>query len=360
MKKRFLASVLCLSLCTILFAGCSGNPAPANSAASTPGSSSGTEKQENAEAIHLVLGDGSAIGSQRYNQLMIFVEALEEVSGGQLVVDPYWGGTMYGNEECLNGLMNDTCDFAFINPSTSAGVIPDGAVLSIPFCYAYESDTDDTSLLEFNDLIYDTMVDIYDDYGIRWLSVHPPVEGGFFMTSKQISQPSDLKGSILRTSGTYLGRLMENWGASTSNILNTELANALEKGTVDGTFTGSDVSIMLGVYEVAKNVSVIPYVDMVGGFCMSNESWNRLTEEQQGWVMEAIDIYLPQALQLKIDYSKEITQKWEDAGCTIYRMTNEEAAAFRGDYYASVQALIRENNSELGNQLCDLIDDWNS
>ncbi len=367
MLKRLVPLLLALCLCAVLLGGCGGGtaketPAPAAAASTAPAAqtAAATPAPETpAEVVTLILADGNAVNSQRYNQLNVVISKLQEISGGQLQVEFYAGGVLFNDREALEGLMNDTASFAFINPGNASATVPDVAIMSMPGTYQYASTDDETTLIDFEAAIHDAMVEIYEPFGIRYLTLHPPTECAIICTEETITSPDQAKGHIFRTSGTYLGKLMENWGFATTTVVVSDVATALQKNTVEGTVTGCDVATMWNWYELAPYITVLPYCDTLGSICMSGDSWGSLNDQQKAWVQEAADAYIKEALKMKIEFSDKCYETWEKNGVTTTRLSADEAKVFLGDYYAPVEEEIKAGCTENGLKLIEILDQWN-
>ena len=67
----------------------------------------------------------------------------------------------------------------------------------------------------------------------------------------------------------------------------SEIYQAMKNGTIDGF---EDVSVSVRAtknYEVATTCAVSGHLTAAPVFIMSQKAWNSLTEEEQGWMLEA-------------------------------------------------------------------------
>ena len=61
---------------------------------------------------------------------------------------------------------------------------------------------------------------------------------------------------------------------------------------------------------------------------------------------------------MKVSFSDTCYETWEKNGVSVVRLSQEEAAAFLGDYYTPVRKGIEEKCTDKGLALIKAIEDW--
>ena len=143
---------------------------------------------------------------------------------------------------------------------------------------------------------------------------------------KQIKTPEDLNGINLRMPNSdawvFLGKAM---GANPTAIPFNDLYLALQTGTVDGQDNPLPTVQSAKFYEVQKSISLTNHlVDSVWPTINLN-TWNKLTDTQKGWVMEAVEAGRKACDEQKLQTESEVQDFLKEQGLSIYEA---DVAAF--------------------------------
>lgn len=271
MKNRALSIAIIMALVIALFAGCSGgNNKLASTTTSNP-VSSGNEPAVDleADAITLTMSIGNGIKSDNFAKYSAFCDKIAELSGGSLIIELFPGGTLASDAEALTAVMSGDIDFCHLTTGAALKAIKDLAVLGVPGAFGYKGENDTTSFIEFEAKLHDTVEAIFADYGIKYIAFNASAQAVIVCNSKQITKPSDMAGLIMRTSGTWLGQMLESWGAATVSMGIGDLATGLERDTVSGTLTAYGACTGNKLYEVAPYVTYMSQVNGVSSLVMN-------------------------------------------------------------------------------------------
>lgn len=356
MKRKIVSAVLVACLGAVCLAGCTSaennQPAADSSKEQETSKSSGDSRE-------LTLSMGNPEGSDNWEKYSVFADAVNELSGGTLTVKIYASGTLATDQEALQALMDGTVDIAHVTPSAASGTIPDIAVLDVPGVFSYESVDDATSLIEFEAELHDTLDSIYADYNLKYLAMNQPCQAVIISTDEQITSPDDMKGKAMRTSGQWLGTLLESWGASATSLDMSDLTSGLERNMVQGTLTAYGVVGSNKLYEVAPYITYFSTTNNVASMIMSGDTWNSLTEEQQGYITEASKVFLEGGPAVGQKFYEEYRTEFEENGASIYDLSETEEAAF----FENIDELydqISANCTDKGLELIDKINAYNA
>lgn len=254
----------------------------------------------------------------------VFKETLESISGGNMTVECYDSGTLYGQDTEHDALKNGDVDMIY----SSASWLTDGSPWISMFTagYVFQSYDHMTKVLN-GDIGKDMFQKVAEEQGILPL-------GAFYLGTRQISlsqdkqikTPEDLKGINLRMPNSdawvFLGKAM---GANPTAVGFNDLYLALQTGTVDGQDNPLPTVKSAKFYEVQKSISLTNHlVDSVWPTINLN-TWNKLTDTQKGWVMKAVEAARVACDEQNIKTESEVQDFLREQGLTIYEA---DVAAF--------------------------------
>ena len=257
-------------------------------------------------------------------QYQAFADAVYELSEGTMRVEIHPGGTIMPNAAALDGLMDGIVDIAHIMVSFVTGTIGDMAPLEVFGFY----NNADAEWQYFLGEIRPVLEQIYAPFGIKYLGAGFQGEMVFLCTTRQILTPADMQGLTFRSAGIWYGRFTEAFGAAPTVIPPAELATAFERGTVQGTVVGWNMTVPLALFESAHYISETSYEAFFAHMAMSMDSWNRLTPEQQDIIARASRVYEEEAERIGRELIAQYRQTAIDNGNSVVVLTPEQQQAF--------------------------------
>ena len=327
MKKliaMLLALVMLLALCA-----CGQTAAPAAQPTDAPAEDPAAEPVEEptddvGEPVNLIFSIAAVPTDAHGAAQKVFKETLESISGGNMTVECYDSGTLYGQDTEHDALKNGDVDMIY----SSASWLTDGSPWISMFTagYVFQSYDHMTKVLN-GDIGKDMFQKVAEEQGILPL-------GAFYLGTRQISlsqdkqikTPEDLKGINLRMPNSdawvFLGKAM---GANPTAVGFNDLYLALQTGTVDGQDNPLPTVKSAKFYEVQKSISLTNHlVDSVWPTINLN-TWNKLTDTQKGWIMEAVEAARVACDEQNIKTESEVQDFLREQGLTIYEA---DVAAF--------------------------------
>ena len=320
--KKTLALTLSTVMAFGLLAGCgsSNNTTTSSGGSSTSGSSNG----DVGDPVNLVFSIAAVPTDAHGMAQQTFKEKLEEISGGNMTVECYDSGTLYGQDTEHDALKNGDVDMIY----SSASWLTDGSPWVSMFTagYVFQNYDHMTTVMngDIGQKVYET---IAEEQGILPL-------GAFYLGTRQVSlsedkaikTPEDLKGVNLRMPNSdawvFLGKAM---GANPTAIGFNDLYLALQTGTVDGQDNPLPTVKSAKFYEVQKSISLTNHlVDSVWP-TINLETWNSLTPTQQGWVREAVEAARETCDNQNLKVESEVQEFLKEQGLSIYE---SDVAAF--------------------------------
>ncbi|TBW57730.1 ABC transporter substrate-binding protein [Marinobacter halodurans] len=129
----------------------------------------------------------------------------------------------------------------------------------------------------------DMIKKVINDAGARVLA-DAWLAGGFASNKECITSPDTVKGQTLRAAGPAFDEMLATAGASISSMPSSEIYTAMQTGVLDGANTSSGSFVSYRIYEqvtclTAPGENALWF--MYEPVLISEQSWNKLNEEQQ-------------------------------------------------------------------------------
>lgn len=306
--------------------------APASSEPSTEPTDSAAPTTDEAPAINLenvreksfILAHGipaQAMTGQQYNA---FAEAVAEISGGKMTIDQKVGGTLITDTESLDAVMDGTVDFIHSMGSYVTGTIPNIAPVTIYGYFIGDSD----AWFGFADAVRDVMGDIYGEFGVHFVGSLYQGTMVVVCTNKLIKSPVDMDGEFFRTSGTWVSKTVQSWGATPTTIGLADLTTAFERNTVQGTTTGWNIAVPFKLYEVAKNITFTTFNEGYAALLMNGDTWDGLNADEQAVITAAGKVFEQKSVEIALELREGYKKTIEDAGVNTYELSDAEQQKF--------------------------------
>ena len=240
------------------------------------------------QPVTLVYAEVNPLDSIVGQMANAFKTKLEELSGGSVKVDIQASGVLGTEAQVLDGILGggDTVDISRISAFalTSYGCNK-AKLLSIPYTFV--------SREHFWNFVNS---DMSADFLAEPQAIGLPLRGfaygeeGFrhFFLKDEAKTIEDLKGLKIRVSeDPVMTGMVKDLGASPTVVSFTELYSALQTGVVDG------AEQPIANYKGNAFQEVAPYLMLDGHtlgaiqLVITDNGWNKLSEQQQAWVLEA-------------------------------------------------------------------------
>ena len=348
--SKILAFVLAAAMVFAMTACGSSAPAATSTPAATASSAPAETPAAPAAAVTLQLGHLDP--STPNNAYQIFCEAfkanLNDISGGTMDVSIYGDAQLGGEIEMFEALSLGDLDMCIITNNYYSNFVKDFMVFDLPFVFSdYEEEyavVDDPEILGY------LQNKVYEAYGVHLLTY---ADTGFrYVVNNRnpIYTVSDLSGLKIRLpeSSLYV-KTFEALGANPTTMAFSEAYTAVQQGTVDGLEITCSAIYSGGYYQICK------YLTKTGHFAspitlnMSDATWNKLTEEQQAWVMEAAHAARDESRVKVRNNVDSMLKEMADAGCQINEL--EDVSEFQ-EATTPVFDWIR---TEVGDDLLDMV-----
>lgn len=368
MKKRWLSVAMCTALAAVSLAGCggSGSSKTTEAAATTAAAAETTKaaeesKAENTEAakeaagepeVTLVFAEVNPLDTIVGSMDAAFKEKVEELSGGKIKIDLQPSGVLGSENDVLDTMLGGggTIDMSRISAFalTSYGA-EKSVLLSIP--YTFENREHFWNFAT-SDLAPDFLAEPHDlGLGVRGLFYG---EEGFrhFFTVKEVKGLEDLKGMKLRVSNDpIMNGMVSGLGANPTVVSFNELYSALQTGVVDGAEQPIANYKSNAFPEVAPNLILDGHTLGAVQVIITDEAWDKLTEEQQNILIEAGKYASDYNRKASEDAENEVLEALKADGVNIVEVNDKTP------WQEACKDVIAENtakNADLYQQILDM------
>ena len=281
-----------------------------------------------------------------------FKEKVEELTGGSVVVDVQASGVLGSENDVLDAILGGSTSIDISRISafalTSYGSNK-SKLLSIPFTFENRahfwnfanSELAPEFLNEPQELGLPVRGIFYGEEGFR-----------HFFTVKPVSGIADFKGLKLRVSNDpVMNGMVEGLGANPTVVSFGELYSALQTGVVDGAEQPIANYKSNAFPEVANNLILDGHTLGAVQAVITDNAWNKLTENQQAAVMEAAADTQAFNADLSETAENKVLDELKSSGCNVVDVPDKTP------WQEACAKVISENTSdqaELYQQLLDM------
>lgn len=351
--KKLLSALLAASM-VLSLAACGGSASSATSSAaadSTPAADStaasdtaaagDTAAAANDPHVTLVYAEVNPLDTIVGQTGTAFKEKVEELSGGSITIDIQASGVLGSENDVLDNILagGDTIDMSRISAFalTSYGCNK-SKLLSIPFTFENRehfwnfanSDLAAEFLNEPQELGLPVRGIFYGEEGFR-----------HFFTVNPVNGIEDMKGLKLRVSNDpVMTGMVESLGASPTVVSFGELYSALQTGVVDGAEQPIANYKSNAFPEVANDLILDGHTLGAVQVIITDNAWNKLTENQQACIMEAGKYAQDFNAKLSETEENKVLDELKANGCNVVEVTD------KAPWQEACKSVIEENTKD--------------
>lgn len=277
-----------------------------------------------AEPVTLTYAEVNPIDTIVGQTATAFKTKLEEISGGEVLVDVQASGVLGSEAQILDGILmgGDTVDVARLSAFALSNYgVKKASLLNVPYTFA---DRDHFWAFAKSDLAKEFLMEPQTiGLPLRGLCYG---EEGFrhFFTNFPVNSIEDLKGKKIRVSeDPIMVGMVKGLGANPTVVTFTELYSALQTGVVDGAEQPTANYKSNAFPEVANNFILDGHTLGAIQIVITDKAWNKLTEQQQAWVMEAADYASSFNAELSEKEEAKVLEQLKAEGVNVVEVTDK-------------------------------------
>lgn len=339
--RKIATLFLILALCTsAVFANAAKEAAPAKAD----------------EVIELTVHTVQATSDPSSLGMIKFGEVLEQVSGGKMKAKVYTGAQLFAQDTSLDALRQGMIDVEIMGMAGFEDQIPFMGMFTSAYIFTSWDHAQRFYSSERGQQLYD---DIAKKLGMR------PLGEYYFGTrelnlrdiGRVVTKPADLKGVKLRMpGGTSWQALGSAIGANPTPLSFGEVYMALKTGTVDGQDNPLPTDMASKFYEVTKYIILTDHLVWNLHPVVNEQKWQSFTDEQKGWVLEAVKAWTDYSTMLVQKQEAELLDYFKTEGMEI--ITPDKAAFIQNarDFYKANPQLTAKWDMGLYDYIASLAD----
>lgn len=213
-------------------------------------------------------------------------EELIKNSNGKMDLKIYPNGQLGSEREVLELIQIGSVGMTKVSAGTMANFSPKYRVLGVP--YLFKDSDHGWRVLEGE--IGKEILDSGKEYLLKGLCFYDAGSRSFYTKTKPIHSAEDVKGLKIRVMNDNMAIEMVNLlGGSATPMSFGELYTALQQGVVDGAENNAPSVVTSNHYEICKYYSLDRHTFLPDVVVVGTQVWDKLTEEEQGWLMSAAE-----------------------------------------------------------------------
>ncbi|MEL6197218.1 MAG: TRAP transporter substrate-binding protein DctP [Pseudomonadota bacterium] len=280
--------------------------------------------------------------------LLLFKEEVETVSGGEIAVEIYDGAQLYKDKEVPAAVGAGAIEMGVASLTRYVGDVPAVDIFYQPFLFDTEDKVQDAVERESN--VRGPIDEAILETGstVLWWQAY----GGAILLSNggPVKTPEDMQGKKARVFGKTLGDFVEATGGAPTLISGSEQYLAYQRGTVDIGMTGVSGVKSRKLWEVMDTITVTNHANIEFIVVVNTEFWDSLSETHRGIITEAAFMAEDDVRERMAAIEAEAYAAAEANGMTIYRPTPEEIEAWK-TASAPVYEEYKAKTGALGKQI---------
>ncbi|ALM51953.1 TRAP transporter substrate-binding protein [Halomonas huangheensis] len=259
----------------------------------------------------LQLAHNAAEGNPKWDASELFADLVEEKTNGEINVD-VGGNAQYGDDvEALTLMRIGNLAFSANSQGTTSGVIPEFAVLGLPFLF----DSLPSAWRVMDGEVGDELKRLAEQQGLVLLALWDNGIRNVSNNVRPIETPEDLEGIKIRTPPDPVTvEIFEALGANPTPMNFSELYIALQQGVVDGQENPLMNIYSSKLHEVQKYVSMTGHKYESTPVLMSKVIWDTMSPENQQAVQEAALEAGEFNRQASLAADEDLRKRMEEAG----------------------------------------------
>lgn len=269
-----------------------------------------------ADVTVIKLGHGLDVSTPVHQAMVHMADRVDELSDGRMRIDVYPSEQLGTERQLLELLQIGSVGMTKVSAAVLENFAPTFQVLSLPYIFRDEAHHFDV----LDGPIGSELLLGLEPYRLRGMTFYDAGSRSFYTKDRPVQSPADLEGLKLRTqeSATAM-ELVRRLGGSPTPIAWGELYSALQQGIVDGAENNPPSFQLSGHYEIARYYTLNEHTRVPDVLLISDGVWTDLTEEEKGWLSEAVASSTERQRDLWKTAVEEALREVEAAGVEVSR-----------------------------------------
>jgi tripartite ATP-independent transporter DctP family solute receptor len=248
-----------------------------------------------------------------------FGEELEALSDGRMKLEIYPASQLGQEKDMVQQLETGSLDFGFITNAYMSTRQDSLNAWFMPFAFKDLTEANELSKSE----AAQEMLKELEGQGLVGLDFIFAGNRHILMKDSHISSPEDLNGKKVRIIGSpAMQSFWEQTGAGPTAMPLSEVYTSLQTGVIDGIDIDLDALVTEKYYENANKLTLTNHMTFPSVIVMSQQTFSKLSEEDQQIVKEAIKKATDWGIAEAIKREEENLQTLKEAGVAVQELTD--------------------------------------
>ncbi|MEP3298284.1 TRAP transporter substrate-binding protein [Tateyamaria sp.] len=301
-----------------------------------------------ADAKNFKIAVGDSGGSSQEATGKAFVEALEDLSGGEHTATLFLNGQLGSEQDTVNEAAIGTLDMSILAINNVTPFSPTVGVFSLPYVILSLEDAEKLTLGPIGQELTENTI---NDAGVRIVAWTYTGFRRLTNSKKPVKSVADLQGLVIRVpKNEIMIDTYKAWGISPTPMAWSETFAGLQTKVVDGQDNPYTTINAMKFYEVQKYVTNIRYIFSIEPLIVSEQVFQGLSAADQEIILEAGKKATAASAQFLREKEAEIKQILLDEGMQIDDPENNEqefidlaTAAVWPKFYESIGGIEKMN-----------------
>ncbi len=243
-----------------------------------------------------------------------FAKAVSEGTQGRVEPKVYHSGVLGDQPDAIEQVRLGAIDFAVFNLGPLGQVSPKANVVSLPFIFKSVEDMHTVMDGEAGDDIAAGLA----ESGLVALGWYDSGARSFYNRSKPLNTPADVQGMKFRVMNNDLFvSMVEALGGNATPLPYADVYQSLQTGVIDGAENNWPSYESSGHFEAAGYYSTTEHLILPECLCVSQATWDALSEEDKAVVREAGEASAQYQRELWAERAQASRAKVEEAGVKV-------------------------------------------
>lgn len=282
--------------------------------------------------------------------LLLFKEEVEKLSGGEIEVEIYDSAQLYRDKEVPEAVGSGQIEMGVVSLTQYTGEIPAVDVFYMPFLMDTEAKVRAAVApgAPVRTLIDDAIAKTGSK--VLWWQAYGSVI--LLSNGEAIATPDDMKGKKARVFGKTLGHWVEAAGGVPTLISGSEQFLAYQRGTVDIGMTGVSGVVSRSLWDVMDTITRVNVADIEFLVVINEDTWAGLSAEEQGWITEAAGIAEKSVRDRMSQIEANAYTAAKENGMTVYDPTPNDIEKWKAAAQPVIDGWLKEAG-DLGQKVYD-------
>lgn len=260
-------------------------------------------------------------------------------TNGSLQLELYPAGQLGPAPRQFDLVRAGGADITVVLHAATPGRFPMSELAGLPLTYPSAGRDSKITSRRLTELAPEFLAAEHAGTHILWMAVTPPLKLHFAKTDP--SDLNSLKGLRIRYAGSIWQQVIEALGASPAAVQPAETADAMSRGVVDGASFPFEAAMSFDLGPVTRYSLEPGLVSATFAVVISDDAWNRLSEEQRTAITETTGPDRAEAFGKRWDEGEAVGRKYMvDKGVKIVELTSEQLNSLHASFEGIVQRAV--------------------